>query len=167
MLRTARISALRAPKPLYTSSLLCQRRAATTDANVEKKEGDISSVFRSLSAGDSTETLPQRFAEVKRSLIQDPVALQNSWNRLLDHLRVETEEIVKQGSACIPEIDFADIENPSKDFNDALRKRGVAVIRQVVPENEARAYKEEIEQYVAANPSTKGVVVSLSEEYTL
>ncbi|VUC21251.1 unnamed protein product [Clonostachys rosea] len=155
MLRTARISALRAPKPLYASSLLCQRRAATTDANVEKKEGDISSVFRSLSGGDSSETLPQRFAEVKRNLIHDPVALQNSWNRLLAHLKVETEEIAKEGSNCIPEIDFSDIERPSKDFSDALRKRGVAVIRQVVPEQEARAYKEEIEKYVAANPSTK------------
>lgn len=82
--------------------------------------------------------------------------MQQSWNRLLVRLREETAIIKEQGSACLPEIDFADLKTPSKEFQDNLRRRGVAIVRQVVPEKEAREYKEDVERYVAANPSTKG-----------
>lgn len=60
----------------------------------------------------------------------------------------------------MPEIHFSDIDNPSAGFSDAIRKRGVAVVRQVIPEQEARSYKEEIEAYIAANSSTKGQSVA-------
>lgn len=155
MLRTTK-SALSARPALGAYSRLGQRWLATATENTPKKEGDISSVFRSLSGGDSAETLPQRFADVKHELIKDKYALQDSWNRLLVRLKDETEYIKSQGSKCVPVIDFADIKNPTKEFDTALRKRGVAVIRQVVPEKEAREYKEEVEKYIAANPNTKG-----------
>jgi hypothetical protein len=74
----------------------------------------------------------------------------------LSRLKDEVEIIAEKGSAIIPEIQFSDIDNPSAEFNESVRKRGVAVVRQVVPEKEARSYKDEIEAYVAANPSTRG-----------
>ncbi|EEU39299.1 uncharacterized protein NECHADRAFT_94732 [Fusarium vanettenii 77-13-4] len=119
-----------------------------------KKEGDISSVFRSLSGGDD-EPLPPRFAEVKRSLAQNKDALHASWSRLLTQLREETEIVKAEGSACIPEIQFTGLDNPSAEFASEIRKRGIAVVRQVIPEKEARAYKEDVEAYIAANPSTR------------
>jgi hypothetical protein len=139
---------------LLWSSRLGRRSVATLEA-ASRKEGDISSVFRSLSGGEE-EPLPSRFADVKRSLLSDKAALSESWSRLLKRLKEETEVIKAQGPAAIPSIDFADIDNPSEEFNEALRKRGVAVVRQVIPKHEARAYKSEIEDYIAANPSTKG-----------
>ncbi|KAH8897533.1 DUF1479-domain-containing protein [Thozetella sp. PMI_491] len=120
-----------------------------------RKEGDISSVFRSLSAGSEDEALPARFAEVKRRLLQDKDTLQASWERLLRRLQQESEEIKALGAASIPEIQFSDIRKPSAEFSKALRKRGVAVVRRVIPEHEARSYKEEAEAYIRANPSTK------------
>ena len=156
MLRTCSTSFARA-RPAVIAAPITQYRTATTQ-QTPKNEGDISSVFRSLSGSDETEQLPQRFADVKRSLVRDRSALHSSWNRLLARLRDETQTVKFQGSSCIPEIDFADIKNAPAEFSNALRKRGVAVVRQVIPENEAREYKEETERYVAANPSTKGML---------
>lgn len=136
---------------------IVQCRKASTQ-KTPKEEGDISSVFRSLSGSDEAERLPQRFADVKRSLVQDKGALYSSWNRLLARLRDETHLVKSQGSACIPQINFTDIKKAPAKFSDALRKRGVAIIRQVIPESEARGFKEETERYVAANPSTKGML---------
>lgn len=155
MLRTSRQSICRAWPSLGTLSSN-QKRLVATREFVPRKDGDISSVFKSLSGGDSAEKFPQRFADVKRELVKDKSALQNSWNSLLVRLRQETAKVKEQGSACLPEIDFADIKNPSKGFQDALRERGVAIVRQVVPEKEAREFKEDVERYIAANPSTKG-----------
>jgi hypothetical protein len=39
---------------------------------------------------------------------------------------------------------------------EEIRKRGVVVVKGVVPEVEARAYKGEVEEYVRKNPWTKG-----------
>lgn len=154
MLRTSTITAARLRTARSALPLLGQRAASTEAAS--KDEGDISSVFRSLSGSDESEKLPQRFADVKRGLVKDRDALHTSWNRLLGCLKQETETVKSQGSDCIPQIRYADIDKAPQDFHAALRKRGVAVIRQVVPEHEARAFKEETERYVAANPSTRG-----------
>jgi uncharacterized protein YbaR (Trm112 family) len=154
MLQASRLSTPRARLVLGCLPS-CQKRLVATREFVPKKDGDISSVFRSLSGGDEAETLPARFADVKQALVKDKSALQESWNQLLVRIRQETEYIKEQGSACLPEIEFADIKNPSKGFQDALRQRGVAIVRQVVPEKEAREFKEDVEKYIATNPSTK------------
>ena len=144
------VSSSRAPLPW-------QRRYATPEAGaVSRKEGDISSVFRSLSGGSEDEPLPPRFADVKKRLVRDRDALYESWKRLLGRLEEEVDVVRAEGSACIPEIQFSDIDSPAAKFSDGIRKRGVAVVRNLVPEDEARAYKGEIEAYITANPSTKG-----------
>ncbi|KAM0275011.1 hypothetical protein ACHAQH_007660 [Verticillium albo-atrum] len=133
-----------------------QRRFAGAQA-AARKEGDISSVFRSLSGADD-EVLPERFADVKRALLsRSPSrdALHASWNRLLERLQVETEDIKANKHTIVPEIAFSDLDNPSAAFNESFRKRGVAVVRQVVPEDEVRSYKTDVEKYIAANPSTR------------
>lgn len=135
---------------------------------MQRKEGDISSVFRSLSGGEDV-PLPPRFADVKRSILErgsSRDAVQASWNRLLEQLRHETEIIKANKTTIIPEIQFSDISKPSAEFDEAFRKRGVAVVRQVVPENEARGYKEEAQKYIAANPSTKGKCDELGETHS-
>ena len=127
-----------------------------TQAHQPKKEGDISSVFVSLSGADRP-PLPDRFRQIKNSLIagrEDKVV--TSWNRLLEELRKENETIAAQGSAVIPTIEFHDLESEIERLKPEIQKRGAAVIRGVVPEPEARAYKSEIEEYVKKNPSTKG-----------
>lgn len=62
------------------------------------------------------------------------------------------------GSRVVPEIRFEDIASGkgSEEFGRELRKRGVAVVRGVVSEEEALGWKEEVIEYVRANPQTKG-----------
>jgi hypothetical protein len=120
-----------------------------------KKEGDISSVFASLSGG-SHEPLPERFAKLKQDVVRGREAqLVTSWNKLLDRLRDENELVASKGPSIIPQINFSDIGKNDETFKKELRRRGAAVVRGVVPEQEARGFKEDVERYVKANPHTK------------
>jgi len=133
------------------------KRCLATFTQGARKEGDISSVFVSLS-GREKSALPERFADQKKRLIagrEDQI--QRSWNRLLRKLKDEVHLIEHRMSDIIPSIDFKDIQSAPAAFTSELKKRGVAVIRGVIPEHEARGYKEEIEQYAEANPGTKGI----------
>ncbi|KAI9714558.1 MAG: hypothetical protein M1812_006363 [Candelaria pacifica] len=120
-----------------------------------KKEGDISSVFVSLSGGQ-TEPLPPRFADLKGRLIYGHKdLLRDSWERLLGDLRKEIKTIAQLGSKVIPEIQFKDLGNAPEAFKLEHKQRGVAVIRGVVPEITALQYKEDVQAYVKDNPHTK------------
>lgn len=136
------------------------RGLATAAPRVKKarKEGDISSVFVSLSGdGASGPHLPERFVAVKNQLLRDNRdAVTASWTRLLNRLSEENQIVKERGSSIVPQINFEDLDNPPAGFSDELKKRGVAVIRGVVPESEARTYKDDIQQYVRDNPWTKG-----------
>ena len=79
--------------------------------------------------------------------------------RLLEKLHDEIETIKQRGPAIIPEIDFMDIDNAPESFRKELKKRGVAVVRNVVPQEEALEYKRDIRRYIKANPSTKGQIL--------
>lgn len=130
--------------------------SSSSQTHQPKKEGDISSVFVSLN-GAEVEPLPDRFREIKSQLVagrEDKVVA--SWNRLLDALKTETAAIAKKGSAVVPTLEFADLERDLERLKPEIRKRGAAVIRGVVPEAEARAYKSEVEEYVRKNPHTCG-----------
>ncbi|RDL29969.1 Clavaminate synthase-like protein [Venustampulla echinocandica] len=143
--------------PRLTRALLHHRHVTTSTQSQfkSKKEGDISSVFVSLSSG-AVEPLPERFADVKRQLVGGREGkISASWRRLLKALEQEVETISTRGPAIIPTIKYEELDANLPDFQADLKKRGAAVIRNVVPQSEARAYKEEIERYVKANPSTK------------
>ena len=132
------------------------RRKYTSGTSIAKEEGDISAAFISLS-GVKAEALPRRFADLKRRLVAGhEKQLTASWNRLLQELHDEILNIKRHGSNVIPETHFNDIGVESTKFEQAVHKRGVAVIRGVVPEAEAREYKNEVERYVRDNPFTKG-----------
>ena len=136
----------------------------STSTQQTHKEGDISSVFVSLSSKDGQQQtqLPEEFAHLKKRLIagrEDQI--QHSWNRLLYQLREEVRTIQHRGSDAIPSIDYKDIHAAPRSFQEELRKRGVAVVRGVIPESEARGYKEEIEAYVRQNPGTRGMILNL------
>ncbi|KAI0912771.1 hypothetical protein F4823DRAFT_580332 [Ustulina deusta] len=120
-----------------------------------KREGNISDSFVSLSGGNQP-PLPDRFLHLKRSLVaghEDRVT--ESWRKLLAQLKQENSILAKDGSKVIPRLEFANLEEDLTRFRSDIKKRGVAVVRGVIPEDEARAYKNEIEEYVRQNPATK------------
>ena len=60
-------------------------------------------------------------------------------------------------------MNFDDLNKPSEDVINQIKKRGVAVVHGVIPEQEARGYKNEVEEYVRANPWTNGTVFDSME----
>jgi hypothetical protein len=130
--------------------------SAMQSSPASQKEGDISDAFISLS-GTEQAPLPDRFRQLKCELVQGNEArIQTAWTGLLEDLRRENQTIRRERSSVIPEIRFDDLENGLDGVMDEVRKRGVVVVRGVVPEDEARAYKTELEEYIRQNPGTRG-----------
>jgi hypothetical protein len=126
------------------------------NASRGKAEGDISDTFASLS-GRKAQPLPDRFRELKLRLVRGHEdAVIASWKRLLATLRHENDLIARTGPAIIPEVRFSHLYQDLAALKPEIKKRGVAVIRDVIPEDEARAYKFEIEEYARQNPQTHG-----------
>ncbi|KAL8377264.1 hypothetical protein RB595_008105 [Gaeumannomyces hyphopodioides] len=125
-------------------------------ASAPKREGDISDAFASLS-GQKEEPLPDRYRQLKLSLVAGREReIKDSWDRLLVALRAETEVIATGGSQVIPEVQFGRLGSDLPRLRGEIQKRGAAVIRGVIPKAEARAYKDEIEEYIRKNPTTRG-----------
>ena len=134
-----------------------------TTAAPTRPEGDISSVFPSMSGVESP-PLPPRFADQKRRLVKGHEdSLTQSWHRLLKSLQYELRLLQVAGSSVIPDISYTDItqRNDLKTaaFKDAVRKRGAGIIRGVVEEQKALDWKESVKAYIRENPSTKGMSV--------
>jgi hypothetical protein len=145
-------------RPLQTSArtMATSHRRYLTAVAATKKEGDISSVFASLS-GNTPPPLSPKFADVKRKLIQGrEEAVAASWKRLLKGLEQEIKIVERRGSSIIPSIKYDDLQQNFPKFEKDLKERGAGVVRSVVPQDIARAYKDDLEEYIKANPSTKG-----------
>lgn len=85
---------------------------------------------------------------------------------LLKRLREENEIVAATGPAIIPQLEFSELATAPQEVKDEIRKRGVSVIKSAIPQDEARNYKNEIEQYVKANSSTKGIQFSVALKFT-
>ena len=130
--------------------------ASMVSMSAGKREGDISDSFASLS-GKQTEPLPDRFRRLKLQLVRgNEEAVVTSWNRLLGSLRHENNLVAQGGPSIIPDVRFARLREDLQDKAAQIKKRGVVIIRGVIPEDEARAYKFEIEEYMRRNPQTRG-----------
>ncbi|KAI0409220.1 DUF1479 domain protein [Xylaria palmicola] len=132
-----------------------------------KREGNISDSFVSLS-GTERPPLPERFLDLKKSLVaghEDQVTA--SWRRLLAHLKKENDIVAQEGSNIVPSLEFASLDEDLARLRSEIVKRGVAVIRGVIPESEARAYKNEIEEYARQNPSTRAYPQNNPQVYEL
>ena len=126
------------------------QRAAST---LTKEAGDISSVFPSLT-GKTPPPLPARFGELKKGLIRGSEdAVKASWQRLLANLRHEIDEIKKNDTSVIPSIDYQTVSQGkvSQQQIDSIKHRGLAVIRNVMPRQEALDLKAQAQEYIKAN----------------
>lgn len=94
--------------------------------------------------------LTPRFTALKESLTsgKEPAVIA-SWQRLLNELPEEINQVSTLGSQAIPTINFADTEKDqqSQCFLRDLRKRGVGIVRNVVPREVALAWSRETQAY--------------------
>lgn len=118
----------------------------------------------SMDAFSQGEPIPlqPRFAKLKKKIVSaNADAIAASWNRLLRELKREIDLISTLTPAeIIPSIDFEDVGKPSSakrrdGFSSRLRHRGVGIIRSVIPEETASAWKRDLDDYLWANPQTQ------------
>ncbi|KAI0881230.1 DUF1479-domain-containing protein [Annulohypoxylon maeteangense] len=159
--------------PIAPTSDAQPAQADSSTKKAKRKKSDTGNImavdFLSLQDPDPI-PLPERFAKIKRKLIAgNEKAVADSFYRLLSQLRKEADRIAAAGSDIIPTIDYIDIHSPTKVavFRDALKKRGVAVIRRVVPPNVAMLWKEETLEYLLHNPPAKGFPANDPQLYEL
>lgn len=147
----------RRPRILLRYTMAMSMTAMSSMGAMSKREGDISNSFVSLS-GTEQPPLPDRYRQLKLDRIfGHELKLEESWKRLLRSLREENEGVIIRGSDIIPQVNAAEFENGlSQEVKEEIKKRGVVVVKGVVPEEEARGYKDEVEEYVRRNPHTKG-----------
>lgn len=83
----------------------------------------------------------------------------------MDTLQGETAHVAANPDTILPEIDYpsntATAERPLDRWISAeqlkqIRRRGMAIVRGVVPEQVALEWKERFRQYAAANPTMRG-----------
>ncbi|TKY87124.1 hypothetical protein EX895_003801 [Sporisorium graminicola] len=157
--------------------------SAATPKKAGKGEGTIASVFATLSGGTLEDALPDRFATLKQSLVESPAHaehLERTWRSVLAALSARVEETTRLGGRCIPEVEFpAGAEGAEgggevggvHEWTDAatfeaIKDRGVAVIRNVIPQQQVLAWKDDIRAYARHN-NAKGFPEDNPQVYEL
>lgn len=138
---------------------LCKYVARTVMMHVQssaKPEGDISSVFASLSGDQANQPLEPRSAQLKARITEGYESqVTDSWYRLLDALKRENTIIRSSDNAVIPSVELHQMRNLSSSAINAIRTRGVMIVRGVLSEDYALKFKLDAEEYIRRNPHTK------------
>jgi hypothetical protein len=85
-------------------------------------------------------------------------ALSSGWERLEAALDYELEDLKMTGHDAVPKINFRTLEMGEIQFGDVeyIRKAGVVVVENVVPQELVRAWKRDAQAYAAVNPDHAG-----------
>ncbi|CAN6674327.1 hypothetical protein TRVA0_051S00958 [Trichomonascus vanleenenianus] len=135
------------------------RTAMTGSAAKDPTAGDISSSFPSLS-GLTVGALDESYKAVQTRIFNGREdKLKESWNSLLNKLEEEVARVRKHGNAVIPQIDVSDLKRDAtgnvtfdEEHQALIRKTGVAIVRNVIPQKEARQWKYDLDEYIKNNP---------------
>ncbi|EPQ53979.1 DUF1479-domain-containing protein [Gloeophyllum trabeum ATCC 11539] len=104
--------------------------------------------------------MPERFAELKQEIAESypnfEERVTEAWRRLLPALAASTEQIAKEYTHIIPQVNFADLDSLNEETINNIKRRGCVVIRDVVEDAEAAAWKAALQEYVTANPDVPG-----------
>ncbi|EJD02243.1 DUF1479-domain-containing protein [Fomitiporia mediterranea MF3/22] len=99
---------------------------------------------------------PPRFVDLKREILpqddESKARLVAAWNDLLAALQSATQEIRSQGPSIIPQVEFSEIKNLKPEEIETIKRRGVVLIKNVVDDDQAASWKEELKAFVKVNP---------------
>ncbi|KAK0472078.1 DUF1479-domain-containing protein [Armillaria novae-zelandiae] len=80
-----------------------------------------------------------------------------AWKEIIAELDVVTETISKQGADYLPQLHFADIPNLTEAHKAEIRNKGCVIIRNVIDDQQAIAWRHNLQDFVAANPDVEGL----------
>ncbi|KDR78729.1 hypothetical protein GALMADRAFT_137740 [Galerina marginata CBS 339.88] len=106
-------------------------------------------------------SFPARFADLKASIASSfpdfELNATRSWGEILQELNNLAKTIKAEGQDTIPQVNFADLQRLSKEELDKIKRRGTVVIKDVIPDEQAIKWKEELKEFVRANPTAEGL----------
>ncbi|KAJ7710084.1 hypothetical protein B0H14DRAFT_3641410 [Mycena olivaceomarginata] len=104
--------------------------------------------------------LPPRFTEIKRAIASGSPNFEQdlikALKEVLDQVDEVTQTIAKEGAAYIPQVSFTDLDKLSETQIAEIKRKGTVVIKDVVDDAQARAWKTSLEEFVKANPQSDG-----------
>ncbi|TFK35599.1 hypothetical protein BDQ12DRAFT_611456 [Crucibulum laeve] len=104
--------------------------------------------------------LPPRFADLKREIAATYPDFQEhatkAWSEIIEQLEEVTKVIAAEGPDYIPQVEFSKLQYLSNEEIEKIRRRGSVVIKDVVDDAEAVAWKESLEEFIKANPDVEG-----------
>lgn len=147
-------------KSILVARAFSQRLSKGVHRNVyswSKPEGDISSVFASLSGDEMNRPLDKRFEKLKEELIRGHEnEVERSWTRLLSSLKSEISSMDRLKASIIPQFNLNQLSDLSDDQRETIRKRGVVLIRSVLKMEDSLDLKARTQEYIKKNPQSKG-----------
>ncbi|KAF8181305.1 hypothetical protein BJ912DRAFT_1125852 [Pholiota molesta] len=104
-------------------------------------------------------SLPPRFVDLKASIAASyPDFEKNatqSWAEILQELDKVTKQIKDEGVNYIPQVNFADLQTLSQEQLDVIKRRGSVVIKDIVPDEQAIQWKEDLKEFVTVNATVE------------
>lgn len=161
------------PRRISSSARTLVQASTSSVTSTPKPPGSVEKVFASLSGRSTTQALPDRFRELKRSIVRDEQhaqALTKAWQDVLASLDRLTADVQARGSSLVPTVEYPGddvVANQrieqwmDKDSLQGLKERGTVILKNVVPKEQALAWKDDLRKYIEQNPHTHGELASL------
>ncbi len=114
--------------------------------------------------------LPDAIRSVKASLRKELPAYAEAFHEVETEMRSKVSQIVKEreaGGSVIPVLEYAEIGGGAvtRETIASIKERGACVIRGVFPEEQARAWDDEIGRYVEENDLDAKLVNRAEDKY--
>jgi hypothetical protein len=98
---------------------------------------------------------PPSFIDIKRSIASSypdfEARATTAWHEIIEELDKVTSIIKEEGLNYIPQINFNSLDSISEDEIKVIKRRGSALIRDVVDDAQAAEWKEELKEFVKVN----------------
>ncbi|KAG7439596.1 DUF1479-domain-containing protein [Guyanagaster necrorhizus] len=90
-----------------------------------------------------------------------------AWADILDELKTATQKISAGGPEFIPQVQFSELDSLPADKIDEIRRKSCLVIKDIVDDAQAIAWKKSLEDFITANPDADGSPVGDKQFYRL
>ncbi|PBL02195.1 DUF1479-domain-containing protein [Armillaria gallica] len=79
-----------------------------------------------------------------------------AWADILVELKKVTQKISAGGSEFIPQVQFSELQSLPADKIAEIRRKGCLVIKDIVDDEQAIAWKKSLKEFISANPDVDG-----------
>ncbi|TFK22748.1 DUF1479-domain-containing protein [Coprinopsis marcescibilis] len=120
---------------------------------------------------DTAAELPVRFAELKQAIAKSypdfEQRITQAWKEIIEQLEEFSKVIQKEGSSYVPQVNFKDLGALSEEQIAKIRRVGTVVIKDIVDDEHAIAWRESLEKFVKDNPDVQGSPVGDKQFFEL